>query len=552
MKYPSRVMRGSLLGLFGVAALLVTTEACSLLVDTSADQCTTDADCTSKGGAFAGSVCSADHTCQIRCTSNKACSAQLGVQAVCVQQSGACSALLSEDCKTIFQQTPADLDAPGAVLLGMLFPMTGENAASERSRVNAVELARRHINNSSSGLPGVNGGPARPLVFLACDDAINSVRAARHLANDLRVPAIIGPAFSGVTTTVASQVTIPAGTLIISPSATSPTLTDLGDKGLVWRTAPSDVIQSDAMVKVVSSKLEPEVRTAYGLKDTDNIRIAVAHKGDAYGAGLASALSKGLRWNLGGQDTTQNADFYKQLDYGNPQTATPAELAASYKKTVDAIVQFKPHILITIGTTEAVTEIFGKVESSWPSTETMRPRHLVSDGLQVPEMLTQVGTNEPLRKRVLGTIPGVPGVNYASFKIAFDGVFPDTPADSYSAGAYDATLLVAFSIAAAGNKPLTGALINEGLKKTVPGPKAVAIEADPNQIPKGFAAMAADGIDYNGASGPLDFNPDTGEAPADIQIWCLKAQSGKPFAFSPSGVIFGAKSNSLEGSFTCP
>lgn len=551
MKYSFRVMRGSLLGLFGVAALLVTTEACSLLVDTTADQCTVDADCTSKGGAFAGSICGGDHTCVIKCTTNKACSAQLGVQSVCVRDTGFCSPLLSEDCKTVFQATPGTLDNDGAVLLGMLFPMTGENASSERSRVNAVELARRHITNASSGLPGVNGGPARPLVFLACDDAADPVRAARHLARDLHVPAIIGPAFSGVTTTVAKEVTIPAGTLVISPSATSPTLTDLPDNGLVWRTAPSDVIQSDAMVKVVSSKLEPDVRTAYGLKDTDKIRIVVAHKGDAYGTGLASALFKGLRFN-GGLAASANADFYRQFDYGDPQKVAPADLAASYKKTVDAIVQFKPHILITIGTTEAVTEIFAKVESTWPSADPIRPRHLVSDGLQVPEMLTQVGANEPLRQRVLGTIPGVPGVNYESFKIAFNGAFTDTPADSYSAGAYDAALLVGFAIAAAGNKPLTGALINEGLKKTIPSPKALPINADVNDINKGFGAMTGDGIDFNGASGPLDFDPVTGEAPADIQIWCLKAQTGKPFFFSPSGVVFGAKSNSLEGSFSCP
>lgn len=547
MTYPRTVMRGKLLGLLGVAALLVTTEACSFLVDSSADQCTTNGDCTSKGGAFAGSVCGADHTCVIKCTTNKACAEQAGQPAICVKATGFCSALKSEDCQTIFQE-PGALDRDDAVLLGMMFPMSGENAASEKSRINAVELARRHIHKSASGLPGVGGGPSRPLVLLACDDAKDPVRAANHLAKDLRVPAIVGPAFSGVTTTVAKEVTIPAGTLVISPSATSPTLTDLADNGLVWRTAPSDVIQSLAMVQVVGTKLEPEVRTALSLTASDKIRVAVVHKGDAYGTGLATALFKTLKFN--GATAAANADDYKQLDYGDPQKTAAADQAATYKKTVDAIVAFKPHILVTIGTTEAVSEIFAKVEAGW--TDPVRPRHLVSDGLQVPEMLAQVGTNDQLRRRVLGTIPGVPGANYEGFKVAFDGAFPDTPADSYSAGAYDATLLLGFAIASVGNKPLTGALINEGLKRTIPGPKAVLVNADVNEINKGFTAMAGDGIDFNGASGPLDFDPATGEAPADIQIWCLKAASGKPFAFSPSGLVFGAKTNALDGTFACP
>jgi len=542
-------MRGSLSRVLAVAALLAATEACSFLVDTSADQCSSNSDCTSKGGAFAGSVC-ADHVCVIKCTSNKQCTAQNGSPSICVRETGACGALLSPDCQTIFQE-PGALDNEGTVLLGMLFPMSGENAASEKSRINAVELARRHIHKANSGLPGVKDGPSRPLVLLACDDAKDPLRAARHLTSDLHVPAIVGPAFSGVTTTVAKEVTIPAGTLVISPSATSPTLTDLADNGLVWRTAPSDVIQALAMVQVVATKLEPDVRTAYTLKDTDKIRVAVVHKGDAYGTGLATALFKGLRFN-GGASAAANADFFKQLDYGDPQKTAAPELAAAYKKAVDSLVAFKPHILITIGTTEAVTDIFAKVEAQWPAAEPIKPRHLVSDGLQVPEMLTQIGTNDALRKRVLGTVPGVPGTNYESFKIAFDTAFPDTPADSYSAGSYDATLLLGFAIAAAKDKPLTGAIINEGLKKTIPSPRATPIDADVNEINKGFGAMAGDGIDFSGASGLLDFDPATGEAPADIQIWCLKAPGGKPVAFGPSGLVFGAKTNALEGTFSCP
>ena len=54
------------------------------------------------------------------------------------------------------------------------------------------------------------------------------------------VVAIMGADCSGVTGAVASNVAVPNGITIISPSATSPGLTTLKDKGLFFRTAPSD------------------------------------------------------------------------------------------------------------------------------------------------------------------------------------------------------------------------------------------------------------------------------------------------------------------------
>ncbi|MBI2391732.1 MAG: ABC transporter substrate-binding protein [Deltaproteobacteria bacterium] len=548
-------VRGSsrLLGLLLFAASCAAGEGCTLLVDSSAEQCSTNGDCTSKGGAFAGSVCGPEHTCVIRCTTNKACMAQRGGQpAICVGATGACAPLLSPDCKTIFQEDSTVLENDRAVVLGVLLPQTGENAASMKPRVNAIELARRHIHTAAGGLPSGDGA-SRPLVILSCTDADDPVRAARHLAEVVHVPAIIGPAFSGVTTTVARDVTIPRGVLVISPSATSPTITHLDDKGLVWRTAPSDVIQAAAMVQLVATRLEPEVRTALALKETDKIKLALVHKGDAYGVGLAAALFRDLRFNGGATAAANDPAYYKELGYVDPLKTTPAEQAASYKKTVDDLVAFAPHVLITIGTAEAVNEVFAKAEASWPAAASYRPRHLVADGLQVPELIEKIGTNDGLRKRVLGTIAGVPGANYDSFANDYKVVFgTDTQPDSYAAGAYDATLLVAYAIAAAGNQPLTGALVDAGLKKSVPGPRAVPINAGHNDINAGFSAMGKDGIDYNGASGPLDFDVTTGEAPADIQIWCVRSSGGKATAFVSSGLIFAAKSKALEGTFSCP
>lgn len=480
------------------------------------------------------------------CTTNKGCIDALGEPAICVRESSKCAPLLSPDCRNILQD-PNAIEKDNAVVLGILLAHTGDDATAEIPRINAVELARRHIHKQNAGLPGINGGPSRPLVMLSCDDAADPLRAARHLAEVVRVPAIVGPAFSGVTTNVAKEVTIPRGVLVISPSATSPSLTALEDNGLVWRTAPSDVLQAKAMTLLVSDVVEKEVRAAYGIAETANIRLAVVHKGDTYGAGLGNALFKSLKFNRG-QTAAANDTSYKQIDYGDPLKLDEAQRKTAYENAAKDLIAFKPHILITIGTAEAV-EVFKQVEAGWTDT-TMRPIHIVSDGLQIPDLLTVVGTNADLRRRVRGTIGEASGPTFDAFKNEYKLAFgTDTVPDAYAAGAYDATLLLAYAIAGAGNKPLKGTLINENLQKTyIPG--STVIEAGYEQVNDAFREMAIGGIDYNGASGPLDFDKTTGEADANIQIWCIGTGSDGKLAYKPSGLTFVPKQTTLSGTGT--
>jgi hypothetical protein len=57
-------------------------------------------------------------------------------------------------------------------------------------------------------------------------------------------------------------------------------------------------------------------------------------------------------------------------------------------------------------------------------------------------------------------------------------------------------------------------------------------------------------IDIAGASGPLNFDPATGEAKSDIQIWCLpKSASGAASPSVYSGLVYDALTEQLSGSF---
>ncbi len=537
--------------MLSMGAAVVASPACSVLVDASAEQCQTDGDCAAKGAAFASTVCGAQKTCVFSCTTNAACIERAGgAPAICHADTGACAPLLSPDCPSVLM-TPGDLEKD-ALVLGLLLPQTGVDASSTIPQVNAVELARREIQKVATGVPGARTeAPPRPLVFVSCTDDDDPVRAARHLAEVVRVPAIIGPGFSGVTTTVATEVTIPAGVLTISPSATSPTLTDLADRGLVWRTAPPDTYQAVAMSRLVQQYVEPEIRDDHGLVASDKIRLAVVHKGDAYGLGLANALFKSLSFN--GVGPAANGERYMQIDYGDPQKLNAGELESRIAGTVDQILAFKPNVLITIGTTEAITGVFAQVEARWPASEPIRPRHVVSDGMQAPEMLTVIGSNDALRRRVRGTIAGTSGGSFDLFRNAYAREFTDgsTP-DSYAAAAYDAAYLLAFAAAGAGDRPLTGVALDEQLRRTAPRTGRPKVVVGPDQVNLGFAEMRKDGIDFDGASGPLDFDVEKGEAAADIQIWCVHAKSGAAAGFTPTGAFFDARSGLLEGTPTCP
>jgi len=67
--------------------------------------------------------------------------------------------------------------------------------------------------------------------------------------------AVVGPAASNVNLQVADQVFIPNGVVGISPSSTSPDVTDLDDNGYIFRTAPSDLLQGPAMAELARGDL---------------------------------------------------------------------------------------------------------------------------------------------------------------------------------------------------------------------------------------------------------------------------------------------------------
>lgn len=567
-----RMLASSLLVSLAVAASA--TGGCTALVLSSAEQCESNDDCKFLGDGFtcnADKICEAgsvvlpdcetdqdcidanlpDHTCSVdgvcqppaaACTTSQQCiDAANGSPAACIESE--CVTLTNQYCQTVVPEEAIGDD--DTIFIGWMGPLTGDFESIGVPMQQSVQLALEEIEQFTNGLPGGVDGNRRKIAMIACHDLDDHLGVARHLAETVKVPAIVGPAFSGITLDVATEVTIQAGTLIISGSATSPAITDIADDGLVWRTAPSDAFQAVPLAYLVT-RAEADIRAELALQPSDDIKIAVASKGDAYGQGLVGALSDTMIFN--GQNVGDNlaANAYQAEQYPDP-----SGMAVDFSPYQQSIIAFEPHLVLPLGTNEGITGIMGGVEAGWPQTPPPeRPRYLFPDGGRLDELLVATESDADLRGRVKGTVPGKQGSNYQTFALRFEQRFGKAPG-TFAENAYDAAYLLAYAIVGSGEIRPTGAQLAEALKRMTGG--QTDITAGPNQLNAGFNAVSSGGaIDFDGASGPLDFDVDKGEAASDIDIWCVDLDNQMNAIFISSGEFYDAAAEMVVGTDTCP
>jgi branched-chain amino acid transport system substrate-binding protein len=318
----------------------------------------------------------------------------------------------------------------------------------------------------------------------------------------------------------------------------------------MWRTAPSNAIEAKAL-RLEMGALETLVRQQSGAAQ---VKLAVAVKGDPFGTGLWALTKDGLSINGAPVGDPSNASILVRQYSASPTTAELAAIAS-------AISDFAPQIVFSVGTAEAIGGILSPVEATWSVRHPSQspPQWLFSDGGQTSQVLDAV-TKGDLRTRVRGTVPGSRGRLYDTFLARYGEVYPAGPPVTFgSAGAYDIVYLLAYAALAAPSDPeggpaapLTGARLANGLVRAVTGDASTSrIEVGPNGLNPGFQRLAEGGaIKFTGASGSLDFDVSVGEAPSDIDVWCV-TQSGAP-GFRSSGIYYSADSDSLIGTYACP
>ncbi len=406
-------------------------------------------------------------------------------------------------CHTLYGVTPEEALSDRTILLGMLMPRTGDLGPTGQSIELAAVLALEEI-NEIGGLDGKRFG------IVACDTAgieEQGVEAATWLLEKARVPAIIGPAASSVTIRVFNDVAKPNGILMISPSATAPTISTLPDEqDLLWRTAPSDALQGAAVA-------------AY-LLDKNFNKVAVINRDDTYGNGLVAEIREGLCGaNRCGEDNLFNRRYPESPD------------GDDFAPIVADLQRFAPEVTVLVSFVDdgiAFINNAGNFEGI--------DRFVLTDGARDVSLIDQIRF-APILDQIIGTAPASPASRvYQDFAFAYTAKWGMDPS-VFNAQSYDAMYLLAYAIAGIpSDAPITGPAMAAQLRRMSQGMAVTAGPAAWNDAARLLRTNGEATINFDGASGPLDFDS-AGEAPADIEGWRIDREARR---IRTLGVIYTA------------
>jgi len=459
----------------------------------SCSQLLASLDCTGTDECASGSVCSDD---------------------------GLCVALVTDQCDYAI----GDVGDPGSVTLGALMPTRGTNRESGIYVRQAIELAVNQINDSG----GIGGLQERNLAVLVCDDggvAEMGKEGARHLVETVGVPAIIGPGFSRVLLDVATDVTIPAGVVLVSHSATAVEIRGLDDNGLVWRTAPPDNFQGDSMAYFSTY---PILEAVEGSGESD-VTIALVFAEDAYGRGLATHYRLQLSAYLL-PVADQLTPSFPEIPYDSTDAASIAEVAGQ-------ISEVDPDLIALVGYEEAAT-ILGAI-SEFPNL--VNAAWFVPDGVRT-EALKLVFPEESRKPELLfGTIPSsrTSSAVFTTFSEEYLSEYGQglvAEPQTWTEHAYDATYLLTYALASVGGEP-TGAQVAEGLGR-LSDPEGSVVSVGRDFLVSATTAMGlGDTLLVRGASGTASFDAATGDPRnADVLRWDLSWQGQGTWAYEDCGI----------------
>ncbi|THH38536.1 branched-chain amino acid ABC transporter substrate-binding protein [Aliishimia ponticola] len=186
------------------------------------------------------------------------------------------------------------------VKIGVILGFTGPIESLTPSMADGAEMAMKEVSDSGLLLDGATVTSVR--ADSTCIDAAAATAAAERLITSDKVDGIMGADCSGVTGAILTNVAVPNGVVMISPSATSPGLSHMNneDNGLFFRTSPSDARQGVVITEVLMDQ---------GIKE-----VAVTYTNNDYGKGLADSFQAAFE-EAGGTVTINAAHEDGKADY---------------------------------------------------------------------------------------------------------------------------------------------------------------------------------------------------------------------------------------------
>jgi branched-chain amino acid transport system substrate-binding protein len=381
-----------------------------------------------------------------------------------------------------------------AVVVGLVLPLTSDGTTPDPNGPHwrdAVKLVVDEIN------PPVQQGIAgRPLQVVVCDDLDDpdqaSALAQRLVGEGLQ--AIISGGSSDTLNIAA--VTVPANVLLVSGYSQSPEVASLTANSpsgarLIWRTIEPDQYLSAVLIQ----KLSPEGGTPP--------RVSVLARNDSYGQGFYGLFQPAY--------TGEQRTFF--FDPSGDTDSTGLAAAAAYAAPATIMWAFPAdidRILNEIAQNPAYASLN---QTSW----------FFNDQMLVPGTLSAL--SNPAQYNGSVCVAAAPedlsSPAFAWLQQEFEQTYGSDPGQLPNVASYsDAIMLIA--VAAGVNvlkgDPVDGPHLAQVLTD-VSADAGPLIALDPPQFTAATTTLAAGtAINIQGASGPLDFNPQTGDAPSFTDV----------------------------------
>jgi branched-chain amino acid transport system substrate-binding protein len=349
------------------------------------------------------------------------------------------------------------------VKIGTLLGLTGPIESIAPNMFTAVDMAVAEVNASGKAANGWVFQSVR--ADSTCIDAAAATAAAERLITVESVKGIVGGDCSGVTRAVLTNLAMPNGMVMVSPSATSPALTTDSDDGLFFRTVPSDAREGEVMAQILVDR---------GIKS-----IALSYSNSDYGKGLAEAIA--TAYTAKGGTITINASH----DDGK----------ADYSAEVAALAAAGGEVLVVAGYIDQGGK--GIIQAS---VDTGAFTTFGLPGGMYGESLTAAigaGLNGSFGQHAASTAEGYAA--YLDLATGFDPSFDGST--NFAANSYDAAALIMLAMQAANSTDPK--VYKDKVMEIANGPAdGSGTKINAGELGKALELIAAGtAIDYDGATG---------------------------------------------------
>ncbi len=371
--------------------------------------------------------------------------------------------------------------------VGDVMSFTGDLSAYGPSLDAAVKIGVDEINKALAA-DGLSDRLSVTLVGSEDDQTKipPAVEGAQKLVKIDDANVIIGTISSGSTIAVAQSVTIPNNVLQITPTSSTPAISFLKDKNLVFRLLPSDTFSAIELVKAVGSRFGKNATINLGFRN-DDFGNALAALFKTKWTANGGKLGKVVSWNPDAPNFDTEA---QQLASGNPDGWVIIDFPQTFQKFAPALVR----------------------AGGWTPTKTF-----MTNEMKNSDALKQIGSEAT--EGLSGVATTFPKTSAAKqLSALFKKEAKGKPETGFEGLSFDAVMIAFLAALDAGTNNPT--VFKNDIRK-VTGPPGVKLNF--TQLAKAIKLIVAGKkVNFEGVSGPLDLDQRGDPASETFEVWKVK------------------------------